>query len=65
MLSDPAKMSVTILEIGYDVGFASIGPFNRAFRAEVGHSPTEYRRLAQSGAIADSEKSSPMGANLH
>jgi len=64
-LSDPAQMNATVLEIAYDVGFSSMGPFNRAFRAEVGHSPTEYRRLAQTGAFADSDKSSPMAANLH
>ena len=64
-LADPAQMNVTVLEIAYDVGFASIGPFNRAFRAEIGHSPSEYRRLAQSGAFPDSEKSSLMAENLH
>lgn len=65
VLSDPERMSVTILEIAYDVGFASVGPFNRAFRAEMGHSPTEYRRTAQSRAFADSDKSSSIAANLH
>ena len=64
-LSDPEQLSATVLEIAYDVGFASVGPFNRAFRAEMGHSPTEYRRRAQSNAFADSEKSSPIAANLH
>ncbi|WP_299687418.1 AraC family transcriptional regulator [uncultured Tateyamaria sp.] len=64
-LSDPARMNMTVLEIAYDVGFASVGPFNRAFRAEIGHSPTEYRRIALSGDIADSAKVSPIPANLH
>ena len=64
-LTDPAQMSVTVLEIAYDVGFASIGPFNRAFRAEIGHNPTEYRRKAQSRSFTDYEKSSPMATNLH
>ena len=64
-LTDPARMNMTVLEIAYDVGFASVGPFNRAFRAEMGHSPTEYRRIAQSNGLADSEKSSPIPANLH
>lgn len=36
----------TVLEIAYDSGFASLGPFNRAFRAETGQSPTDYRRAA-------------------
>ncbi len=65
VLTDPAHMNVTVLEIAYNVGFASIGPFNRAFRAEVGQSPTEYRRMALSGALADSEKSPPVATNLH
>ncbi|MCK0142770.1 helix-turn-helix domain-containing protein [Aliiroseovarius sp. F20344] len=64
-LTDPTQLNVTVLEIAYNVGFASIGPFNRAFRAEVGQSPTEYRRLAQSNALADSDESSPIAANLH
>ena len=64
-LTDPAQINVTVLEIAYDVGFASVGPFNRAFRAEVGHSPTEYRRMAQSNAFTDSEKTSLMAKNLH
>ena len=64
-LTDPAQMNATVLEIAYDVGFASVGPFNRAFRAEVGCSPTEYRRLALSNAVSDSEKSAPISTNLH
>lgn len=64
-LTDPAQMNVSVLEIAYDVGFASVGPFNRAFRQETGHSPTEYRRMGQSGAFLDSENSSPIALNLH
>lgn len=64
-LTDPNQMNVTVLEIAYNVGFASVGPFNRAFRAEIGHSPTEYRRMIQSRPSSDSEKSSPIIANLH
>ena len=64
-LTDPAQISVTVLEIAYDVGFSSMGPFNRAFRAEIGQSPTEYRRMAQSGAFADSDRSSPIPAKMH
>ncbi|WP_454760834.1 helix-turn-helix transcriptional regulator [Caulobacter segnis] len=33
----------SILEIAFDCGFASIGPFNRAFRDEVGTTPRAYR----------------------
>ena len=42
-LRDPARGGATVLEIAYEVGFSSLGPFNRAFRAETGRSPTEYR----------------------
>ncbi len=28
-----------------DAGFQSLGPFNRAFKAVTGVTPTEYRRL--------------------
>lgn len=33
----------TILEISGDAGFASLGPFNRAFKAAMGCTPTAYR----------------------
>lgn len=32
-----------VLTIALDVGFGSIGPFNRAFRSRFGCTPTEYR----------------------
>lgn len=54
-LVDPADLDTTVLAIAYDVGFASLGPFNRAFRAEFGCTPTEYRRRS----LADSEKDAP------
>ena len=43
VLGDPAGAEITILEIAYDCGFASLGPFNKAFRAQTGQSPREYR----------------------
>ena len=53
-LSDPTQQDVAVLTIAMDAGFQSIGPFNRAFKAESGLTPTEFRRdaLAQSAAIA-------------
>lgn len=42
-LSDPDREATTILEIAYETGFASLGPFNRAFRARTGQSPREFR----------------------
>jgi AraC-like DNA-binding protein len=35
---------VPILTIALDAGFQSIGPFNRAFKAETGMTPSEFRR---------------------
>ncbi|MBF9031013.1 helix-turn-helix domain-containing protein [Rhodobacterales bacterium HKCCE3408] len=46
LLVDPDTLDRAVLSIAYDVGFASIGPFNRAFRASEGMSPTDYRRAA-------------------
>jgi AraC-like DNA-binding protein len=43
-LSDPAQVDVPVLTIALDAGFGSIGPFNRAFKAQTGVTPTEYRR---------------------
>jgi AraC-like DNA-binding protein len=43
-LGDPAQSRVTVSTIAYDIGFASLGPFNRAFREETGLSPSEWRR---------------------
>jgi AraC-like DNA-binding protein len=43
-LGDPTQADVPILTIALDAGFGSIGPFNRAFKAHSGLTPTEYRR---------------------
>jgi AraC-like DNA-binding protein len=43
-LSDPAQAQVPILTIALDAGFQSIGPFNRAFRARTGMTPSDFRR---------------------
>lgn len=43
-LADPHQREVPVLTIALDAGFQSIGPFNRAFKAEYGKTPTEYRR---------------------
>jgi AraC-like DNA-binding protein len=48
-LSDPAQAAVPILTIALDAGFGSIGPFNRAFKAQTGLTPSEYRRARLAG----------------
>lgn len=45
-LADPSQADVPILTIALDAGFASLGPFNRAFKAETGMTPSEFRRNA-------------------
>jgi AraC-like DNA-binding protein len=44
-LADPAQEAVPILTIALDAGFQSLGPFNRAFKAQTGMTPSEFRRL--------------------
>jgi AraC-like DNA-binding protein len=43
-LSNLEMSENTILEIAYNVGFSSLGPFNRAFRENTGHSPSDFRK---------------------
>lgn len=45
-LADPGQAGVPIVTIGLDSGFQSLGPFNRAFKAETGMTPTEFRRAS-------------------
>jgi len=49
-LADPAQAEVPVITIAMDAGFQSLGPFNRAFKAVTGVTPTEYRRLRLSAA---------------
>ena len=52
-LSDATQREVPVLTIAMDAGFQSIGPFNRAFKAETGVTPTEFRREALSRPQTD------------
>lgn len=58
-LSDLSQRDVPVLTVAIDAGFQSIGPFNRAFKAETGLTPTEFRRDAlaqlQSAALEKDE----------
>ena len=45
-LADPLQAEVPVLTIAMDAGFQSLGPFNRAFKADTGVTPSEYRRQA-------------------
>ena len=46
VLADPGEARKTIASIAFDLGFGSLGPFNRAFKEETGETPTEWRRRA-------------------
>ncbi|MBX3476694.1 MAG: helix-turn-helix transcriptional regulator [Brevundimonas sp.] len=48
LLSDSSE-SRSILEIALDCGFASLGPFNRAFKEETGTTPRAYRTHGAGG----------------
>jgi AraC-like DNA-binding protein len=43
-LAGVKQSGVSILTLAQEVGFQSIGPFNRAFKAATGMTPTEFRR---------------------
>jgi AraC-like DNA-binding protein len=45
-LSDPASAHLTVAAIAFDLGYGSLGPFNRAFRADTGAAPTAWRAQA-------------------
>lgn len=49
-LADPAQRQSSVLSIALACGYQSIGPFNRAFKASTGLTPTAWRqqRLADS-----------------
>jgi len=44
-LGDPQLRRIPVLTIALEVGYGSIGPFNRAFKERFGLTPSEYRRL--------------------
>jgi AraC-like DNA-binding protein len=39
-----------VLSIALDVGYGSIGPFNRAFKARMGMTPTQFRQAVPGAA---------------
>jgi AraC-like DNA-binding protein len=43
-LTDPEQKDVPVIRIAMDLGFGSLAPFNRAFKAQTGTTPTAYRR---------------------
>jgi AraC-like DNA-binding protein len=57
-LTRPEQARQPVLSIAMKVGYGSVGPFNRAFKARVGMTPTAYRRRNTNGAfLAGSRRS--------
>lgn len=56
-LLDPARRDLPVLTLALDAGFQSIGPFNRAFKAATGLTPTEFRKENLACAPEDSADS--------
>jgi AraC-like DNA-binding protein len=57
-LARPEQARQPVLSIAMKVGYGSVGPFNRAFKARVGMTPTAYRRRNTNGAfLAGSRRS--------
>ena len=49
-LASPEKARTPVLSIAMQVGYGSIGSFNRAFKARIGMTPTAYRRNVAAGS---------------
>jgi AraC-like DNA-binding protein len=43
VLSDPERATLSVSQIAFDLGYASLGPFNRAFKQDTQVSPSEWR----------------------
>lgn len=54
-LARASQVRTPVLTIALDLGYGSLGPFNRAFKAETGMTPTQYRQSTINPDTADSE----------
>lgn len=54
-LADPGQLDVPVLTVALDAGFQSLAPFNRAFKADTGLTPSEFRRRAMAGPSIDGD----------
>jgi AraC-like DNA-binding protein len=52
LLADTANAHWPILVIGLESGFASLGPFNRAFKSIVGSTPSDFRSACMAQRVA-------------
>ena len=53
-LADPKQAQTTVAAIAFGLGYGSLGPFNRAFRAATGATPTEWRRQSLGESLGGS-----------
>jgi AraC-like DNA-binding protein len=44
-LRNPGYDESSILTLALEAGFGSLAPFNKAFKAEIGSTPSDYRRI--------------------
>jgi AraC-like DNA-binding protein len=58
-LSEPAERHLPVLTIALDCGYGSIGPFNRAFKARFGITPSQFRNQAASTRDSASRSTAP------
>ena len=49
-LADKSKVDLPVLTIAMDLGYNSLATFNRAFRADTGMAPTDFRKAAITGS---------------
>lgn len=54
-LGDAKQVRTPVLTIALDLGYGSLGPFNRAFKTDTGMTPTQYRQTTLRSDNADSE----------
>lgn len=52
-LADPDRVRVPVLTTALDLGYGSLGPFNRAFKESTGMTPTEFRQRSVSSANSE------------
>lgn len=52
LLADSDKSAWPVLVVGLESGFASVGPFNRAFKAMTGYTPNQYRQKLKQAEMA-------------
>ncbi len=55
VLADAGEVRKPVLTIALDLGYGSLGPFNRAFKAATNMTPTEYRQAALGSKDAKTE----------